>query len=292
MGLLKVALSHDVDRVQKTHQYLTRSARCIKNRDLQGFWHELENYPKRKKVYWNFPDIMKTEAELGVRSTFFFLQESYPFHLLWPAEWKLALGRYDVRSRNVSRIIRDLDQGGWEIGLHGSYRSFNDPNLLKQEKDILEQVLGKPVIGIRQHYLNIADQTWRYQEEAGFKYDSSLGFTDRIGFREGRIKPFFPTGSHFCVFPLAIMDSCYAEDGRREQHLEQIVSKTKKNDAVLVLNWHSNSWSAEEYPGYKEYYINIVRRLIDAGAEFKTLVEFWKELAYGKYESSECSTDG
>ncbi|HOF59736.1 MAG TPA: polysaccharide deacetylase family protein [Candidatus Syntrophosphaera sp.] len=290
--MLKVALTHDVDRVQKTHQYLTRSLKRLKRGQIGHVFRELCSYGKRKDVYWNFPDIMETEAELGVRSTFFFLQESYPFHLLKPAEWKLAFGRYDVCSRNVSRIIRDLDQCGWEIGLHGSYRSFDDPNLLKQEKDILEQVLGKPVIGIRQHYLNLADQTWRYQEEAGFKYDTSLGYTDRIGFREGRIKPFFPTGSQFCVFPLAIMDSCYAEDGRREQLLEQIISQTKENDAILVLNWHSNSWNAGEYPGYKEFYINIVCRLIDAGAEFKTLVEFWKELAHGKYKSSECSIDG
>jgi len=276
---LKVALSHDVDRVQKTHQYLTRSARCIKKGDLEGFWHELESYPQRKKVYWNFTDIIDTEEAMGVRSTFFFLQESYPFCLLKPSEWKLALGRYDLRSERVSKMIKDLDQGGWEIGLHGSYRSYNDQELLQKEKDTLEYILGKPVIGVRQHYLNLSGCTWSYQEAVGFGYDYSLGFRDRIGYKDGKVKPFYPHGSGFCVFPLAIMDSCYVEDVNREKSLSMVISQTIQNEGILVLNWHSNNWHPDEYPSYKKLYVDLIKRLQDRGAVFDTLNGFYRRLA-------------
>lgn len=276
--MLKVALSHDVDRVKKTHQYLSRSIRFLKQVNMKGIWREISTYKKRNELYWNFPDILETEAALGVRSTFFFLQESYPFYLLKTSEWKLALGRYDLRSERVSKMIKELDQGGWEIGLHGSYRSYNDQELLQKEKDTLEQVLGHRITGVRQHYLNLSDHTWHYQQAAGFNYDSSLGFTNRIGYKDDRVKPFAPLGSDFYVFPLAIMDSCYNEDINRDSNLEKVISLTIENDGILVINWHSNSWHPVEYPGYKKLYINLVKRLQDLGAVFDTLEGFYRTL--------------
>lgn len=278
MPQLKVALSHDVDRIRKSHQYVTKSLRYLSRGELSRLWHEWSGYGKRGEVYWNFPDIMKTEVALGVRSTFFFLQESYPFSLLKPSEWKLALGRYDLRTERVAKMIRELDQGGWEIGLHGSYASYNDQELLQKEKDTLEQVLGHQVTGVRQHYLNLSDRTWHYQQAAGFNYDSSLGFTDRIGYKDDRVKPFAPLGSDFYVFPLAIMDSCYAEDVDRERNLERLVSQVIKFEGILVLNWHSNSWHPVEYPGYKKLYVNLIKRFQDLGAVFDTLEGFYRKL--------------
>lgn len=278
MARLKVALSHDVDRVQKTHQYLTRSLRRLSKGDLQGLWHELKSYSKRKEVYWNFPEIMKTEAELGVRSTFFFLQESYPFRLLHPSSWKLALGRYDIRTDTVAAIIRELDQGGWEIGLHGSYNSYQELALLKTEKEQLEQIVGHPIIGVRQHYLNLNEKTWEYQVKAGFKYDSSVGFADRIGYKGQQIAPFKPEKYPLIEFPLALMDSCYMEDQDKAFNLKKVIEQTREADGILVLNWHSNSWNPGEYPGYSRNYIDIIHKLQAEGAIFRTLGEYYLDI--------------
>ena len=278
MTLLKVALSHDVDRVRKTHQYLTRSIRYLKRAKIGSLYHELLSLNKRNEVYWNFPDIMETEDALGVKSTFFFLQESYPFMPLHPSTWKLALGRYDIRSDKVARIIYELDKAGWEIGLHGSYRSYNAPELLREEKKQLEQVVGHPIVGIRQHYLNMNSNTWRFQDEAGFLYDSSLGYTDKIGYRNAHVAPFNPHNSSFIEFPLAIMDSCFLEDPDRDDNLKKIIDLTIANDGVLVLNWHSNSWHPDEYKEYKEKYVGLIKLFKAQGAIIKTLGEFYLEL--------------
>ncbi|MDD2228122.1 MAG: polysaccharide deacetylase family protein [Candidatus Cloacimonetes bacterium] len=275
--MLRVALTHDVDRIYKTHQYLSKSIRFLKQGNMSRLIQELASYSKRNEVYWSFPEIMETEAALGLRSTFFFLQESIPFQLFKPSAWKLALGRYDIRSERVASIIRELDRGGWEIGLHGSYLSYADLKLLEQEKGLLEQIVGHPVNGIRQHYLNLSENTWPYQETAGFRYDSSFGFTDSIGYKDGRVKPFNPHNTEFMVFPLAIMDSCYVEDKAREANLKIAIDQTIARNGVLVLNWHSNTWHPDEYKEYKRFYIDLVKRLKDQGAEFNTLNGFYLE---------------
>ena len=76
--------------------------------------------------------------------------------------------------------------------------------ILKKEKESLEQILDHKVLGIRQHYLNMNDKTWGIQYDAGFMYDSSLGFTDKIGFKGSKTGPFHPLNNDFLEIPLAI----------------------------------------------------------------------------------------
>jgi hypothetical protein len=79
----------------------------------------------------------------------------------------------------------------------------------RPRKSILEDVLGKEVVGIRQHYLNLdVPETWNLQHQAGFLYDASFGLKNAIGFRENRYRPFTDTESGMFIIPLAIME-CY-----------------------------------------------------------------------------------
>ena len=154
-----VWLSHDVDRVYKTlaHAFYY----FIKNRK----WHHLGHYFQGFNTYWNFEKIISLEAKHGVKSTFFFLNESMQAKWTDFKSFVLAKGRYDIRDPKIVKTIKLLDARGWEIGIHGSYRSYNDRQLLKKEKEILEEILGHPIESIRQHYLNLTiPETWQIQK--------------------------------------------------------------------------------------------------------------------------------
>ncbi len=267
-----LCLSHDVDRVYKTYQVLYYSAKAITRGDLGGFAYHLSSTLK-DNPYWNFEKIMDIEEDLGVKSTFFFLNESIPFNPVQFSNWKLSLGRYSWDDPRVSKMIRDLDSGGWEIGLHGSYNSYRDASLLSTEKSKLEEIIGHEVKGVRQHYLNLTDETWIIQRNLGLLYDSTLGSTVDIGFPEGRYHPFKPFKDEFVVVPLVIMDSCLMSKKNPREEYRRILDVAEERSAFVTINWHQRVFNEKEFPGYSEVYKEIIQESLQRGAWVSPIYE-------------------
>lgn len=281
--MINVCLSHDIDRIDKTYQYFSKPFKALKRGNFCLFIKRLLSPLYIRHPYWGFDKIIKIEEKYGVRSTCFFLNETIKLDLSKPKTIKLSLGRYKIFDKRIVDIIRQLDKNGWEIGVHGSYLSYNDPILLKQEKTILEEIVGHEIIGIRQHYLNWNDKTWGIQADAGFKYDSSWGFTRDIGFKNGRIKPFFPIKNmDFCEIPLIVMDSCFDQKKDNWKELEDIINIIDRNNAFLVLNWHNNNFDRLDYPNYESSYIKIIELLKSKKAIFMTMGEAYDKLVSKK----------
>jgi len=271
----KICLTHDVDRTRKTYQYITHDIRKMK-------FGRLRTILNGEQPYWQFERIMEIEQEYGVRSTFFFLNESIPFEPLNPSNWKLSLGRYSFHETDVKRVIRELDAGGWEVGLHGSYNSYKNFDLLKNEKAFLEDVLGKQVLGIRQHYLNLnIPETWLLQREAGFEYDASYGKKQEIGYLNKQYRPFTDDESGMYVIPLALME-CYlfskaGNDPTKAWTLtKQLMDEAEQHNAVFTVLWHQRMFNKMEFPGFTEVYRKIIEDGKERNAEFVTCGELFK----------------
>ena len=274
--MLKVALTHDVDRIHKTYQYLTHLIKAALNREFHSALYHISSL-FNKKPYWNFGEIIEIENEYDVKSTFFFLNESIKFNPFSISNWKLSVGRYNIKSPKIVKIIKWLNKNGWEIGVHGSYNTYENEELLLKEKETLENIVGHEIIGVRQHYLNLNDQTWQIQKKCGFKYDSSFGYRNNIGFKGGKILPFKPLGDNFIVFPLTIMDSCFMNTANRWERFKELVDLAQEKDALLIINWHQRNFNEKEFPGYKSVYEDMIKELKKRNAIFKTLSEFYAE---------------
>jgi peptidoglycan/xylan/chitin deacetylase (PgdA/CDA1 family) len=275
MSELTVCLTHDVDRVYKTYQYLTHDVR-------HGALGRLRTLFNGERPYWQFERICAMEDRVGARSTFFFLEET--IRPTWkPSSWKLAFGRYRFTDRSVAELIRALDAQGWEVGVHGSYNSYRSLELLRQEKASLEAVLGKPVLGIRQHYLNLdVPGTWRLQREAGFRYDASFGKRRGIGYRDGRRHCFVDPSSGMFVVPLSLME-CYlfADAGHNVERAwsltHELIDEAQANGAVLSVLWHPHMYYEAEFPGYAEIYQRLLAECASRGARFATCAQLYAE---------------
>lgn len=121
--------------------------------------------------------------------------------------------------RDLAPQIKEAAQRGFSVEIHGSYSSMLENHTLKPEARALQQVTARPPSGNRQHWLRFDDQQalFRAIAEAGLIFDSSLGFTDTVGFRNGACFAFPPYDfskekpHQFLEIPLAIMDGSLVE---------------------------------------------------------------------------------
>lgn len=264
-----LCLSHDVDRIYKTYQYIWNA---IQSRDPR----ELIGVLSSKNPYWTFGRIIDIESTLGVRSSFNILNEinlSERPKLEWLTKdgWKLFAGRYDIENPEVASILRVLDKFGWEIGLHGSYTSSKNPGRFAYEKERIESVIGTEVIGNRQHYWNLSQpETWHHLQDAGIKYDTSLGSSTEIYFQHGHdlIRPF---DDEFVVFPWSLMDNAVMESADTPNGIMSncldVFEEARSHRSAVVLNWHGGDvFSRGDYPGWGDFYERLIERALEMGA--------------------------
>lgn len=149
------------------------------------------------------PELLAASRERGFSSTFFVLVKHQHRR---DANYSL---------KEMLPRLREIAEAGSAIGLHGSYQSVIENRDWKSEADTLEASLGHRPLGVRQHWLRFDrhEKLFANIEEAGLLYDSSLGFRDRVGFRNGAAFAFPPYNFEleepygFLHIPLVIMDS-------------------------------------------------------------------------------------
>lgn len=226
---------------------------------------------------------MSIERDLGVRSAFYFLTarcltELPRSKLADPATLIQRLGRYDVAGRSIVDVVRRLDRGGWEVGLHGSYHTATDPDRLAYEKARIENVLGHTIDGGRQHYLRTEiPETWRHYADLGLRYDASLGSTTEYGFRDG-YGVRHPFEDAFVVFPLTLMEQTLPDPGDNygaaRDVCDDLLQEAAANDAVMTVLWHPRYFDGDDFPGYRRLYRYLVGRAIEMDAWVGTPVSF------------------
>jgi hypothetical protein len=268
-GSFDLCLTHDVDRVYKTYQAPYYAV-------LERRLYHLRALLPGENPYWRFEEVMAIEESLGVRSAFYFLSEKHLFRekpiRSWPRpeNWMRYLGRYSLSDPDVSDVVCDLDRGGWEVGLHGSFDSYRDRGRLSEEKETLERVLGHAVLGGRQHHLNIEiPETWRHHAAIGLRYDSTLGSTTGFGFHHG-YDPIRPFDDAFVVFPLTVMEQTVpavsTDPDRAFEACERVLEEARDHGAVMTILWHQRVFSEPDFPGHRELYERIVERALEMGA--------------------------
>ncbi|WP_048095739.1 polysaccharide deacetylase family protein [Geoglobus ahangari] len=272
-----ICLTHDVDRVYK--RWWHSLYYFVKTRDVH---HIKTLLGVRGNPYWNFDRITELEEKYGVRSTFFFLEEKKKFEMTNPKTFPLSFGYYSFDDPRIIQAIRMLDSGGWEIGLHGSYESYRNEDLLRIEKSRLEKVLGKKVIGVRQHFLNLdVPGTWQIQKKVGFNYDASFGFRERVGWRDGKDLPFRPfEEDNFLVIPLTIMDVALERSSRglkeAAEKVEAILKYAERRGSLVTVLWHQRVFNESEFPGWSKLYEKIIVEGKRRNAWFATCREVYE----------------
>lgn len=296
-----VCITHDVDKVsefslhQSVHKrrmdFLLKSGSTEKIKTGLGAGLDLIRAIRKKgKVdpFHCYEKWLEIESEFDAHSTFFFwpglkaVSRNHPSDCLYELSDKVV---FDNQECCVAEMIREMDSRGWEIGLHPSWYTFNDIDELRCQKESVESVLGHEIVSLRHHYLHYDIRiTPRIDALSGFRYDSTLGFNDNIGFRFGTSYPWFlydlKAGQELGIMeiPLIIADNAmlHKNKGMRVdtetafEYITRISSRVEKVGGVLTLLWHP---SHIVRPDYWELYHRTLRHLKEQNAWFGSVRE-------------------
>lgn len=246
-----VCLTHDVDRVKKQwYHYVVYSRKGI-NIQLKSFY----NKRKGKEPYNNFKRIAELEMQYGAKSTFFFLNES---HREFSADF---MGRYEITDPVIVEAVQWLDAQGFEIGLHGSFYSYKNEELLKREKEILEKIVGHSVVSVRQHFLNFDQMTWKIQKNIGLCYDSTMGKRKSVC-RDFAAFPYY-TKEGILEMPITVMDTIPLKSERNLNTVLYACDEIAQKGGLIVLNFHQCHFIDDEYP----YVVRLYEKLLQKAKE-------------------------
>jgi len=258
-----VFLSHDIDHLYTTKRSKIGEAsnHLQSGRVSKGLKCISQMYSKKKPM-WNFSEITDLEEKYGAKSTFFFLVDE-------PSNWD-----YNYPIEDCADVIKDLLNNRWEVGLHGGHDTYNSADEMKKGKERLERILKKPVAGYRNHYLRFrVPDTWVSLQEAGFLYDSTFGYADCAGFRNGMCHPFRPYNLNtkkpleLIEIPLAIMDGTLENYMRLDaanswKIIKKLIDTVEGCNGVISILWHNHGFFEEQ----KELYEKILKYCADKEA--------------------------
>ena len=233
--------------------------------------------------YGCVPEIIAGEKRLGVRSSF-----------------QVAVGHrhpddvnYSIGNDRTRDYLSAITKAGFDLCLHGSYRSTENPSWYAEEVQLLTDRLGRPS-GSRQHFLSFDyDALFEVQERTGIRYDMSMGFPDRPGPRAGFSFPYFPYNLNedrayqVLEISLFLMDvTLQGYMGLRPDAANHTIAaaladlRRKRGCASAV--WHPIVFGGARDPGYEGLYwsmIDLVRSTGGLAADGATIERYWRERA-------------
>ncbi len=281
----RIVLTHDVDALSKTlplriKQCAFNGVNAFRLAGRGRFGDALRSCIQAFRFavlpgrYDQLKNLMDIEASRDVRSTFFFhggagLRRSM-------RKWLFDPG-YDVSDTGVTGRISSLKAGGWLIGLHPGFETYNSVSGITAEREKLESAAGQDISRCRQHWLRFSwEQTWDAQERAGLKEDHTLGFNDRPGFRVSAALCFHPWSvagqkqHDLQIVPFALMDShlflygMMAQDARRRV-IDTYIDEVAAVGGVAGVIWHQRVLHSDY--GWGDEYKYLLRKMAESGVK-------------------------
>lgn len=186
-------------------------------------------------------------------------------------------GRYDKNIDPLHPAMQRLAQDHairYPVGLHPSWRSGDEPGLIREEKELLSKATGLSVDASRQHYIRMdLPGTYRNLLAAGIRFDFSMGYGSINGFRASVALPFYwydlereqPTD--LLLFPFCYMEAnSYFEQGQDAQQgieeMKNYYDAVKATGGIFCMIWH-NSFLTEvgSWKKWRNGYENFLQDL-------------------------------
>ena len=240
-----------------------------------------------KRVGDFLPPMLEEMETHGVQSTLFVI----------PRQGHRRDANY--RLEELAPHLVEASKKGFSVELHGSYTSVVDGTTLPQESLRLEKTTGKRTLGNRQHWLRFDRHENLFQEieRAGLVLDSTLGFSDMVGFRNGASFAFPPydfkneKAHPFLEIPLVLMDvSLEAASrtlSRNPQDLaDEVLEQSRKwGWGGISLLWHNPMEPLHVSKEINHVFWNCMPKKGNSSERWMSTSQFLKN-CWGRYQAA------
>ena len=176
----------------------------------------------------------------------------------------------------IRKLFKEIHQRGHEIGLHPGYNCYNDQANFKKTVEVLRRVLKEEeikqdILGGRMHFLRWDNsKTPQLFEDNGFVYDSTLMYSDKIGFRCGTSyeftmydlinrKAFKLKQRPLIAMECSVIASRYEGLGYTKESMMRFNKLKKRShtyNGTFTLLWHNNHFTNMKDKIFYEELIN------------------------------------
>jgi hypothetical protein len=282
-----VCLTHDVDFLGIHHHKLDRSLLGFIYRVF--FPYSLRDFSLKiswSKIFRNVKALLSLpgvylglfrdfwlqigrylEIERNLPSTFFFIPfkgHAGEIDTKGNGPPKFRSAKYDINHyKSLMKGLMDKDK---EIGLHG-LDAWHDSQRGSEEIETIRKFNGGKDVGTRMHWLYFSQKSPRVLEEAGFTYDSTLGYNDAVGYRSGTTQVFRLSGAcNLFELPLHVQDTAMfykkrmgLSEAKALQMCQKLIGDMRTYGGVFTINWHQRSLGPER--NWDAFYIELLRIL-------------------------------
>ncbi|MBD3637149.1 MAG: hypothetical protein HUJ25_07350 [Crocinitomicaceae bacterium] len=219
---------------------------------------------KRKDPYDTYGKIMEVSSKLE-RIISFAPVSDY-------GKWDKNISHKNEAYRS---LIRGLNSSGG-MGLHPGYQSHLHPEIIKEEKRRIEEILGHEMNKSRFHFLRMElPKSYQVMISLGFNKDYSMGYADHIGFRAGTSFPFHffdlekNKAYDYLIFPFAYLDSAFKDYMKLSpeealEEVEELMLKVKDVGGLFMCIWHNHSINDK---GEWENWAQVLDKTVEWGRE-------------------------
>ena len=207
--------------------------------------------------------IMELMQE-NIRPIFFVLMGNY-------GGFDNAIDADNLKFRGVIKAIADY----CDIGIHPSYASNLDESLLENEIQELNEILHRPIVKSRQHYLKIKlPGTYQKLINKDIKEDYSMAYAGFPGFRASIATPYYfydldyEKKTNLLIYPTSLMDGTLKNylklsTTEAEEWIIQIIQEIKNVNGTFISLWHNNSISDfGEWEGWQAVYRFMIKNSV------------------------------
>ena len=270
---LKVGLTHDIDQCKTG--WKEDNFRLIKNGKLITGISNIVARLFHNDIWFNFSSIKDSEKKKSISSSFYLIADDRKSGPHTNADYRLE-------SIEIQNQMNELLSEGFELGIHGSIGTGFDSEKLKAE--IQKFQLNN--LGGRFHYLMMRiPETWKIIEKSGLIYDSTLGFAEMIGFRNGYCYPFQPydfendTHYSFWEYPMNVMDKTlmqpeylHLKPSEAIVKVQTLIDEIHKWNGFFILNWHNNTLSGFKYREWVNVYNEIIEYCLALNSNISSII--------------------